>query len=134
MPRNTVIQQLNQKVIAVGLTPTPLSDLALQSAYIDSFLLCLYSTAANSVFFGDATVTTTNGMEIPVGVTVQFAINNERPLYELQSPLLQVAGVAICDGVPPVDIPFVYWDLSQLFLIAAAATNVTIIPFKRAYV
>lgn len=133
--RPTVPQQLNQAVIAVAVTPTPLSsNPALTLAYIDSFLLCVYTTAANSVFFGDQSVTTTNGMEIPAGVTVQFSISNERQLYELQLPLLPVASQIVCAAMPQSDIPFVYWDLSQLYLVAAAPTNVVIIPFKRAYV
>jgi hypothetical protein len=133
--RPTVPQQLNQFVCSVGLTPTPISsNPALTSAYIDSLLICVYSTAANSVFFGDQTVTITNGMEIPPGVTVQFSISNERVLYELEMPILPAASKIVCAPMPETQIPFVYWDMSQLYLIAAAATNTVIIPFKRAYV
>lgn len=133
--RPTVVQQLGQSVVAVGLTPTPLSsNPALQLAYIDSFIICVYSTAANSVFFGDGTVSITTGIEIPAGVSIQFAISNERQLYELQNPLLSMQAAMECDKVKGEEIPFVYWDMSQLFLVAAAATNAIVMPFKRAYV
>jgi hypothetical protein len=133
--RPTVPQQVDNQVVAVGTAPTPLSsNPALTSAYIDAFLICLYTTAANSVFFGNGGVTITNGVEIPPGVSVQFAISNERELYELQTPLELAAAALTCQTVDHKLIPFVYWDLSQLFLVAAAATNVVVMPFKRAYV
>lgn len=133
--RPTVIQQVGQAVVAVGLTPTPLTaNPSLTLAYIDSFLICVYSTAANSVFFGDSTVSITTGIEIPAGVTVQFSASNERQLYELQNPLIQMSEVLTCERQTAEEIPFVYFDLSQLFLVAAAATNVVVMPFKRAYV
>lgn len=135
MQRNTVSQRLNQFVIPVLTTAVPLNTSAqYQSAFVDSFLLCVYSTAANSVFFGDSTVLTTTGMEIPTGVTVQFSVDNERPRYELQDPLLRMAAQATCQAVDAFGIPFIYWDLSQLFLIAAANTNVVCIPFARMFV
>jgi len=135
MMRPTVPQQLNQFVCAVATTPTPVNaNPALTSAYIDTLLICVYSTAANSIFLGDANVTTTNGMEIPIGTTIQLAISNERVLDELTLPLLPVVSKVLCAAVPEVPIPFVYWDMSQIYLVAAAATNAVIIPFKRAYV
>ena len=133
--RQTVVQQFSQAPITVAVTPTPLnSNPALQNAFIDSFLVCVYSTAANSIFLGDSTVTITTGMEIPPGTTIQLSISNERPLYELQYPLLNAAERIACEKIPPTDIPFVYWDLSQVYVIAAAPTSAIVIPFKRAYV
>lgn len=135
MPRPTVVQQIGQAVVAVGLTPTPLSaNPALQNAFIDSFLICVYTTAANSVFFGDSTVSITTGIEIPAGVTVQFSISNERQLYEVQNPLLKIAESMTCENQRGEEITFVYFDLSQLYLVAVAATNAIVMPFKRAYV
>jgi hypothetical protein len=133
--RQTVIQPFTHTLLTVAVTPTPLdSNQNAQTSYIDSFLVCLFSTAANSVFLGDNTVTLTNGMEIPPGVTIQLSITNERPKYEVQYPVLDVAQALTCQRQEPVQIPFIYWDLSQLYLIAAAPTNVIVVPFRRPYV
>lgn len=113
-----VIQQFNQQTILVLTTATPLSsNPALTNTYIDSFVLNLYRTAANSVFFGDSNVTTTSGMELSPGSITNFGITNDPVYYN--------NGIAY---------PFTYWDLSQVFLIAAAPTTVIMIPFKRSYV
>lgn len=132
--RPQVAQQFNTQVLAVQTTPTPLAGIQLTQAYIDNIIICVFSTAANSVFFGDQGVTTSTGIEIPAGVSVQFPISNERPLYELQNPILRMVAKVICDNVEGFQVPFVYWDLTQLYLIAAVATNVVIAAPKRAWV
>lgn len=132
--RPLVVQPFTTQQLQVQVTPTPLSSLQLTQAYIDSLLITLYSTAANSVFLGDQGVTVTTGIEIPVGITIQLEISNERPLYELQNPLVKLAVKVLCAIEKPFEVPFVYWDLTQIYLIAAASTNVIITAFKRAWV
>ena len=115
---NKVVQQFNQQTVSVLTTPTPLSsNPALTNTYIDSFVLSVYRTAANSVFFGDSNVTTTSGIELSPGSNTFFGITNDPVYYN--------------NGT---DYPFTYWDLSQVFLIAAVATSVILLPFKRSYV
>lgn len=132
--RPSVVQQFNPQVVAVQITPTPLSGLNLNQAFIDSLIICVYSTAANSVFLGDQGVTTTTGIEIPAGVTIELEISNERPLYELQIPMTDMEAKIACQVVRPFDVPFVYWDLTQLYCIAAAPTNIIVTAVKRAWV
>lgn len=132
--RPVVVQPFNPQVLAVAITPTPLSSLQLQNAYIDSLLITVYSTAANSIFLGNQAVTVTNGIEIPAGVTISLEISNERPLYELQQPLNEIDAKVLCKNVKGFDVPFAYWDLTQMFLIAAAPTNAIITAIKRAWV
>jgi len=134
MARPLVAQSFNTQVLVVGMTPTPLSSLQLTQAYIDSLILCLYSTAANSIFYGDQGVTTGTGLELPVGVTIELSISNARPAYELQDPLDAITTKVLCQSVKPFEVPFVYWDLTQLYAIAAAPTNIVIAAVKRAWV
>ena len=132
--RDTVAQDFNPAPVAVTANPTPLSGAAQQRSYIDSFLVCLYTTAANSVFLGGASVTTTTGIEIPAGVSIQFSLSNERPLYELSNALMLITDAVRCENIPGTTIPFVYWDMSQIFAIAAANTSLIVLPFKRMFV
>lgn len=134
MSRPLVVQPFDPQLLAVQITPTPLSGVQLQSAYIDSILLTVYSTAANSVFLGNGAVTVTTGIEIPAGVTIQLTISNERPLIELETPLLDLARKILCLNPKRTEVPFVYWDVTQLFVIAAAPTNMIVTAVKRAWV
>jgi hypothetical protein len=134
MARQLLYQPFNPQVLAVQATPTPFSSLQLQQAYIDTILLTVYTTAANSVFFGDQSVTVTNGIEIPAGTTIQLSISNERPLYEIQNPLIAMVAKVLCIAVQPFEVPFIYWDVAQLYAVAAAPTNMIVTAVKRAWV
>jgi hypothetical protein len=134
MARQLLYQPFSPQVLAVAITPTPLSGLQLTQAYIDSLLITNFSTSANSVWIGDSNVAVGTGVEIPVGVTIQLSISNERPLYEVQNPLLEMDEKISCASVQPTEIPFIYWDLTQIFAIVAVAQNCVVTALKRPWV
>lgn len=127
--RPIVAQPILNYALTVLITPTPVNVQDFLTAYVDTILVCLPSTAANSIFWGNESVTLASGLEITPGNTVSFATVNERQLYELQKPLLKIA----CDDTPE-GITFVTWNCTSLNLIAAANTDVRIALFKNPFV
>lgn len=137
--RPVVRQDFTSQNLVVGTTPTPLnSDQALAQSYIDSFIIAVPSTAANSVFMGNQAVTAAangGGVEIVAGAMPNFRIEQGgRMLYEILRPLLEMSAVAGCKIERPDVLPFVCWDLSTIFLIATANTNVTVMFFRNPFV
>src|SRR5215467_1113445 len=86
---------------------------------IQSLAICNFSANANSVFLGqNNSVTTTSGYEIAPGNGPIFQIQQERELYELESPLENLVQLANCGAAPTsVDIPIVVWNPSNMWLI-----------------
>lgn len=130
-----IIQQTWASVaIVVPATPgrVPLSDVA-QSAgvlQVDSIIISLHPDAGTILYLGKANViggAASNGLAIDSGEKVQFAISNERPLYEIQSPLIAQA----C--IQPLPIPLVVWNLSDMWLTADAETTAVIQFFDVAW-
>lgn len=101
---------------------------------IDSFIVSLDAAAANSVFVGDANVTVTTGIEITVGNSVLFDIQQVRQLFELQQGVDNLTRNVLCEKYTSGMIPFICWNLSQVYLVAAAATNVRIMTFPNPYI
>lgn len=102
---------------------------------IVSFVVSVPSTAANSVFLGDQNVTTSTGIEILPGAPLLFTIDQTRQLYELQSPLEDLVRKVACNTqLQPEKIPFVCWNLANVYLVASAATNLAVMPFKVPYI
>lgn len=103
---------------------------------IQSLAICNFSANANSVFLGqNAAVTTTSGYEITPGNGPIFEIEQERELYELETPVENILQLAQCGKpVNSVDIPLIVWNPSNMWLIAATApTNVSILIFNNVY-
>lgn len=99
---------------------------------IDSFIICVPSTAANPIVLGDIGVTATapiNGLEIRPGIPIRLACSNFRQLYEVQNPLLQAAG---CPS--PEKIPVIAFNLSEWYVTATAQTDISGLLFPMAYV
>ena len=133
--RPYVIQPLLIFPLPVGTSATAIANSPnLVDAYIDSIFVNIPSAAANPVFFGMNNVTIATGLELQPGLIINFALNNERQLYELQYPILDIATAMKCETQVPDRLPVVVWDPSQLFLVAAAATDVRIALFKNPYV
>ncbi len=131
--RDILAQEWIPKAFIVGTTPTPLTQGSTQSsiqALYDSILICIPSTVANSVWMGDSSIDPAafNGVEFIAKEKLMFSINNERQIYELQSPLIKVS----CDD--PEGIPFIAWDVSQIFFRAVAPTTIGILLFKAPYI
>lgn len=134
--RPLVKQEATSFSLSVAVTPTPIAPQLGLTSMIDSFIVTIPSTAANSVFMGfDAGVTTTTGLELLAGTSENFRIDQGgRQLYELQFPLMDLRNDKLCKTDPLEQIPYVVWDMSQVYLVAAAITVVTIAVFKAVYV
>lgn len=134
--RPLVKQEATTFLLAVQVTPTPIAPQLGLTSMIDSFIVTVPVAAANSVFLGfDAGVTITTGLELIAGTSSNFVIDHEgRQLYELQYPLMDIRNTGMCKNDPAEQIPLVVWDMSQVYLVAAAITNVTIGVFKAVYV
>lgn len=133
--RDVVFQPFTTFVVAVAATPTPIFPNQTKADLIDSFALSLDAAAANNVFIGDQGVTVNSGLEIVKGSgPVNFIINNQRQHYELQEPLIMLTEQLGCRPQTGRSIPFILWDLSQIYLVAAAPTNVRCAPFRSQFI
>jgi len=138
MNRPVIKQEGNAQAFTVPVAPAaPLMSQSGLTAMIDTFIITVPSTAANSVFLGfNQGVIVGNGIELLIGTTVQFKIDHDtRQLYELQNLLININGGVCGQPVNPKElIPFVVWDMSQIYVVAAAATAITFATFKAVYI
>jgi hypothetical protein len=136
--------QVSQQLISFPLTvpgaglAIPISQSLDKSRLITTFSVS-NPVAGSSVYLGNAGVTatgTTQGFEIPPGTAPAFRTFQEtRQLYELQGLIVIIARVLNCT-LPEIEkIPFIVWDLTQLYLFSANAggSQVTIAAFPQAY-
>ncbi len=96
----------------------------------DAFIISVPRASANAVILGDSSVSPAlhNGLEIIPGQPVQLSIDNERQLYEVQAPLVDEACAT------PEAIPFVAWDLANIYLASfVAPQTIGLIFFKNAF-
>jgi hypothetical protein len=104
----------------------------------EAFMISNPTSNVNSVFLGDSSVNTSNGIEIPPGSAPLFSIIETRQLYELQNALIRLYELIKCDSYPgPSDlIPLVVWNPSHFFLVASVPgpTTVGMIFFRNVYV
>lgn len=116
---------------------SPLMQQAGLTSMIDTFVITVPAGATNSIFLGfDQGVIVGSGIELLAGTTTAFAIDHDtRQLYELQTLLTRLNDVLCGRPVVPTDeIPFVVWDMSQIYVVAAASTPFTFAVFKAVYV
>lgn len=96
-------------------------------------------TAGSSVYIGNAGVSAAGvnqGFEIPAGTAPYFrTFQEDRQLYEIQALLVSLLRGLKCAQPDVEKIPFICWDLSQLYLFSAnaAGSQVTIVAFPQAY-
>lgn len=119
--------------LAVGVGATPLNlgnQQANLSGLYDAFSVSVPFGSANTVWMGDASINAAamNGLEIPVGLPVMLSIDNERQLYEVQSPLVDVACLV------PESIPFIVWNPSEIYFAAIAPIIIGIVLFQAPYI
>jgi hypothetical protein len=132
--RPVIRQDFTSQLLVVGTAATPLNGSFDINSLITSFAIKVPSTAANSIFMGTGGVTITNGFEIEPGDSPVFLIENYKQPYELQGPLIGIEEhVKSCEAEADA-LPFIVWDPSQIFLVAAAATNVSVIFFKEMFI
>jgi hypothetical protein len=107
------------------------------TALIDTFLVTVPAAAANSVFLGfDQGLIVGTGIELLAGTTVEFRVDHDgRQIYECQNLLTRLVET-LCGRpiVPAEQIPFVCWDMSQIYMVAAAPTAITMALFKAVYI
>jgi len=95
--------------------------------------------AGASVYLGNQGVTATGGttgLEIPAGTAPTFkVIQEDRQLYELQIILGQIAEALNCQPQTYEKIPFICWDLTQIYLFSGAAggSQVTVAAYPQMY-
>lgn len=122
-------------MVAVGTTPTPLNAVSNKSDLVYSFVVSVDAGAANNIFIGDQGVTILNGIEVVAGAgPCQFFIEDERQMYELMKPLLDLTATMQCRQQEGVAIPYIVWDLNQIYAVAAAATNIRIAPLRAQFI
>lgn len=132
--RPLVVQTFRTFNFAVGLAALPIDPIQGQKERLITTFAISNPVGGNSVFLGNSGVTATTGFEIPGGTAPQFSIDQGgRQNYEIQKPLLQIAGGLQCSTEQIEGVPFVVFDLSNMFLIAAVAQTVTIITFPTMY-
>jgi hypothetical protein len=134
--RDIVFQPFTTFVVAVAVTPTQISPTFTKSDLIDSFILSLDAGAANNVFIGDQGVTVNSGIELVAGGgPLLLRILNQNVYYDILSQVNPVAENLACGAQIPIrSIPFIIWDLTQIYLVAAAPTNVRVAPFRSQFI
>jgi hypothetical protein len=129
--RPGVFQRAMNFTIVAGLAPVALMN---QDTPCDAMIIDVYSTAANSVFFGFGSgVTITSGIEIQAGNPLILSPDNMRENWEIQKPLEFIAALMARQmGLPalgPYRAPRVTLNANDYFVVAAAATNVSVMLF-----
>lgn len=127
--------------ITVTTTPQVLSNSLGPSSLITTIVLSVPTGQAQGVFLGPTSgVTITTGLEIPVGNPQEYAVINERELVEIESPLLgiwaAIMGALRCpiNVVQSDQVPIAAWDLTNMWLVAAANTTLNVGTFKEMWV
>ena len=122
-------------IVAVQVTPTPIMPSQTRADLINSFVVSVAAAAANNVFIGDQGVTVNSGLEIIAGGgPIRFTITDERMKYELLFPMLAGLQSYQCRVNEGYGVPFIIWDLSQIFLVAPAITNVRVAAFRSQFI
>ena len=133
--REVVTQPFDHFVVVVGVAPTQILPTQTKADLIDSFVVSVDAAAANNIFIGGNGVTIANGLEIVRGGgPINFIIRQQHQHYELQEPVLAIAEILACNNYLARAIPFIIWDLSQIYLVAAAATNARIAVFRSPFI
>jgi len=136
---------ITQTLIAFPLTVPGVAPAIQMSQTLDKSRLITTFVVSNpvagsSVYLGASAGVTnagaTQGFEIQAGTAPAFKLFQEgRQLYELQALAAAITTQIGC--IPPLleKIPFVVWDLTQLFLFSANAggSQVTIAAFPQPY-
>jgi len=140
----TLRPQVAQDIITFPLTvpgvgqAIPLSNVLDKTRLITTFTIS-NPAAGSSVYLGNQGVTNTGvtqGLEIPAGTAPSFrTFQEDRQLYEVQVLLGQIAEALRCATPQMEKIPFICWDLTQIYLFSgnAAGSAVTVAAFPQMY-
>lgn len=119
---------------SIGLAAGIASPLTNGSFQCDTIVLDVYATAANSVFFGYGSgITVNTGLEIRPGLPVSISPENTREQWELQRVLEALLAIQAADrGLSTLGqyrAPRTVFDSSKYFVVAAVATNISVMLF-----
>jgi hypothetical protein len=138
--------QVTQQIFTFGLNvpgganqAIPISTTITKDKLITTFIVS-NPVAGSSVYLGGPGVTSVaganQGLEIVAGTAPAFRILQEdRELYEVMTLLGALTEKLQCKPADYIKIPFICWDLTQLFLFSAnaAGSAVTIAAFPQPY-
>lgn len=131
-PRPVVYQQaINFNVTLAANVAQPLTNGSMQC---DTIVLDVFSTAANSAFFGyGSNINATNGIEIRPGLPIAITPENVREQWEIQRIIEAIfavmAGKELAESLGSYRAPRVVFDPSKYYLFATAATSVSVMLF-----
>lgn len=116
----------------------PLDPNGNKQQLITSFGISNPAASGGSIYIGNQGVTDPTGanpgFEIQAGTAPFFREFQEgRQLYELQALLAPIAEQLNCANVGLERIPFVVFDLSQMFVFSLVAVTFTVITFPTMY-
>jgi hypothetical protein len=133
--RPLLFQPIVSRVVVVGTTPISLDPTGNINQMVSTFVVSVPTGAVNC-FIGDGNVTITTGLEIIAGGgPVEFSIEDDNPmLYEILDPLIKVAEILKCGALIPFQKPRTLWDLSQVYVVASAASTIAVNIFKTQFV
>lgn len=133
--RQLIGQEFSTFGLTVGVTAIQVSASLGISSLISTIVFSVFTGQAQSVFLGaDAGVTVTTGLELPPGSPQEYVVLNDRELVELESPLLDISTVLQCRRAIADNVPFVVWDVTRMYLIAAANTTMSVGVFKEMWI
>jgi hypothetical protein len=135
MQRPLLYQPIVSRSVVVGTAPVSLDPTGNINQMVASFSVSV-PTGAGNCFIGDSNVTVTSGLEIVAGAgAVEFSIEDDNPmLYELLEPLIKIAEILKCGAVISFLKPRTLWDLSQVYVVASAASTIAVNIFKTQFV
>ncbi len=130
--RPVIKQNFYTSVVTVLGVPTALAQSAQQSSISSLYVAIVLSLPAGGpvVLLGDQSVSIAmgNGITLPPGNPFTLSIQNQRQLYEIQAPLVDM-GRCSADA-----IPLVVFDPTSIYLVSAAPpTLVGLILFPEAF-
>ncbi len=129
--RPVVYQRALNFNLTADVGPLPLANGGFQC---DTIILDVLSTAANSVFWGyGSSINITTGQEVRAGLPIVVAADNTREQWEIQRLLEMIAAMIAAErGFPapgPFRAPRVVFNASDIYVVAAAPTNVRVMLF-----
>lgn len=121
-----------------GAAALPLDPNGSKQQLITSFGISNPAASGGSIYIGNQNVTDPTGanpgFEIQAGTAPFFReLQEGRQMYELQQLIAMIASKLECTNVTLEKIPFVVFDLSQIFAFSTVALTFTVITFPTMY-
>lgn len=130
--RPTITQKGVNFNFPVTTSPTPLMASRFE---VDSVVLNVPSTGANSIFWGfNGATTTTSGMEVRAGIPIEIAADNTREQWEIQRAMEMLATLFCAQAGMPIPgsyrAPRIVIDLASIFVVTAVAITISVTAFN----